>query len=92
LKATRTRADLKDRELKELMQDQSANEGHHRTVSYGRRQADQERVERSDRGADLIRREKHFHFIKMHYLTDFASNIWRFGSRSMYSTEISELA
>jgi len=91
-KGTRTRADLQDRELKELMQDQSAKEGHHRTVTYGRRQADQERVERLDRGAELILRENHFHFIKMHYLTDFASNIWRFGSLSMYFTEISELA
>jgi len=74
------------------MQDQSANEGYHRIVTYGRRQADQVRVERSDRVADLIRREKHFHFIKMHYVTDFASNIRRFGSISMYSTQISELA
>jgi len=74
------------------MQDQSANEGHHRTVTYGPLQADQERVERSDLGADLIRREKRFHFIKMHYLTDFASNIRPFGSISMYSTQISELA
>jgi len=40
----------------------------------------------------LIRRENHFNFIKMHYLTHFASHVWRFGSISMYSTEIGELA
>jgi len=54
--------------------------------------ADQERVERSDLRADLIRRENHFNFIKMHYLTHFASPVRRFGSISMYSTEIGELA
>jgi len=50
------------------------------------------RVERSDRQADLIWRENHFNFIKMHYMTHFASRIWRFGSILMYSTEIRELA
>jgi hypothetical protein len=91
-KATRTRADRQDRELRELMADQRAKEVHHRTVANRRRQADQERVERSDRRADLIRRENHFNFIKMHYLTHFASHVRRFGSISMYSTEIGELA
>ncbi|RPA88664.1 hypothetical protein L873DRAFT_1725155, partial [Choiromyces venosus 120613-1] len=33
-----------------------------------------------------------FNFIKIHYLSHFASHVWRFGSISMYSTEISELA
>jgi len=40
----------------------------------------------------LVRRENHFNFIKMHYLTHFASHVRRFGSISMYSTEIRELA
>jgi len=40
----------------------------------------------------LIRRENHFNFIKMHYLTHFASHLRRSGSISMYSTEIGELA
>ena len=74
------------------MADQRAKEVHHKTVANRRRQADQERVERSDRRADLIRRENHFNFIKMHYLTHFASHVRRFGSISMYSTEIGELA
>jgi len=50
------------------------------------------RIERSDREADLIRRENHFNFIKMHYLTHFASHVRYFESISMYSTEIGELA
>jgi len=40
----------------------------------------------------LIRRENHFNFIKMHYLSHFSSHVRRFGSISMYSTEIGELA
>jgi len=91
-KAIRTRGDPQDRELRELMPDQRAKEVHHRTVANRRRQADQERVERSDRRADWIRRENHFNFIKMHYMTHFASHVRRFGSISMYSTEIGELA
>jgi len=91
-KATRTRADHQDGELRELMAGQRAKEGHHGTVANPSRQADQERVERSDRRADLIRRENHCNFIKMHYLTHFASHVQRFGSISMYSTEIGELA
>jgi len=74
------------------MPDQPAKEVHNRTVANCRRQADQERVERSDRRMDLIRRENHFNFIKMHYLTHFASHVRCFGSIWMYSTEIGELA
>jgi len=91
-KATRAQAKWQDRELRELMADQRAKEVHHRSVANRRRLADQERVEMSDRRADLIWRENHFNFIKMHYLTHFASHVWRFGSISMYSTEIGELA
>ena len=74
------------------MVDQCAKEVHHRTVANRPRQADQERVERSNWRANLIRRENHVNFIKMHYLTHFASHVQRFGSISMYSTEIGELA
>jgi len=91
-KATPTRADRQDQELRELMADQLAKEVHNRTVANRRQQADQERVERSDRRADCIQRENHFIFIKMHYLTHFASHVRRFGSISMYSTKIGELA
>jgi len=74
------------------MADQRAKEVRHRTVANRRRLADQERVERSDRRADLIRRENHFNFTKMQDLTHFASHVRRFRSLSMYSTEICELA
>jgi len=74
------------------MADQRTKEVRHRTVANRRRLADQERVERSDRQADFIRRENHFNFIKVHYLTPFVSHVQRFGSISMYSTEIGELA
>jgi len=92
LKATRAQANRQDRELRELMADQRAKEVRHRTVAHRRRLADQDRVERSDRRADLIRRENHFNSMKMHYLTHFASHVRSFGSISMYSTEIGELA
>ena len=92
LKATHAQADHLDWELRELMADQHAKEVHHRTIANRRRLADQERVEGSDRRADLIRRENHFKFIKMHYLIHFASHVRRCGSISMYSTEIGELA
>jgi len=91
LKATRAQANRQDRELRELMVDQRAKEVHHGTVANRRRLADQERVERSDRRADLIRHENHFNFIKMYYRTHFASHVPRFGYISMYSTEIGEL-
>jgi len=92
LQATRPQANRQDRELSELMADQHAKEVRHRTVANHRRLADQETVERSDRRADLIRCENHFNFIKMHYLTHFASYVQCLGSISMYSTEIGELA
>jgi len=92
LKATRAQANRQNRELRELMADQRAKEVHHTMVANCRRLADDERVERSDRRADLIRRESHFNFIVMHYLTAFASHVLHFGSISMYSTKIGELA
>jgi len=90
-RATRAQATRQDRELRELMADQRAKEVRPRPIANRRRLADQERVERSDRRADVIRRENHFNFTKMHYLTHFASYVRRFGSISMYSTEIGEL-
>ena len=54
--------------------------------------ADQNRLARVNWRADLIQRETHFNFIKMHYLSHFASHVRRFGSMFMYSTEMGELA
>jgi len=86
-KATCAQANRQDPELRELMAEHT-KEVHQRTFANRRRLADQERVERSDRRADLIRRENHFNFIKIHYLTHFASHVQCLGSISMYSTEI----
>ena len=91
-KATRAQANRQDRELRELMADERAKEVRHGTVANRGRLADQERVERSNQPADLMRRENNFNFIKMHYLTHFASQVRRFESILMYSTEIGELA
>ena len=91
-KATRAQANRPDRELRELMPDERAKDVRHRTVANRCRLADQESVERSDRWADLIWCDNHFNFIKMHYLTHFASPVRRFGYIWMYSTELSELA
>ena len=91
-KATRAQGNLQDRQLKELMAYQSAKEVGHKIIANRCRLADQERVERSDRRAALIRHENYFNFIKMHYLTHFASHVRRFGSILMYSTEIGGLA
>ena len=91
-KATRAQANHQDRELRALIADQRAKEVHHRTVANRSRLADPERVERSDQQGNLIQRKNHFNFIKLHYLTHFASHIRRFGSISMYSTKIGEMA
>ena len=92
MKATRAQTNYQGRELRQLMAVQYAKEVHHRTVPNRRGLADQDRSERSDPRADLTRRENHFDFFKMHYLTPFASHIWPFGSILMHPTEIGELA
>ena len=74
------------------MADQHSKDAGPSTAAKRRWQADEERVERSHQRANLIRRSNHFNFIKMHYLSHFASHVRRFGSISMYSTEIGKLA
>jgi len=91
-KATCAEANRQDQDLRELMANQCANEARHNTAAKRRRQVDQERLERANQQVDLIRRENQFNFIKMHYLSHFACHVWHFGSISMYSTEIVELA
>jgi len=91
-KATRAEANHQDRDLRELIANQRANEVRHNTAAKRRRPVDQERLERANQRADQIRREQHFNFIKMHYLSHFAFHVRHFGSISMYSTEIGELA
>ena len=91
-KSTRAEVNRQDQELKRLMANQIAQEAHHISAAQRRRQADQNRLQRVNWRADLIKRENHFNFIKMHYLSHFASHVRRFGSILMYSTEMGELA
>ena len=91
-KDTTAEANCQDRELRELIANERAHEIRRTSAAKRRRQADQARLERVNQQAELIRRENHFNFIKMHYLSHFSSHVPRFGSLSKYSTEIGELA
>jgi len=91
-KAMCTEPNHQDWDLRELMVNQRANEARHNTATKHCRQVDQERLDRANQQVDLIRCENHFNFIKMHYLSHFASDVQHFGSILMYSTEIGELA
>jgi len=91
-KATRAEANFQDRDLRELMATQRANEVRQNTAAKHRPQVDQERLERASHCTELIRRKNHFNFIKMHSLSRFASDGRHFGSIWMYSTEIGEQA
>ena len=92
LKATRAEGKSKDRNLRELMANQCANKTRQNTAAKRRRQVDQHSLERANPWADCIRHENHFDFIKMHSLSHLASYLRPFGSISMYSTKIGELA
>jgi len=92
LKSTGAVVNRQDWELRRLMTNQIAQEAHHISAAQRRRQADQNCLQRGNRRADLIQPEKHFNFIKMHYLSHFVSHVRRFGSILMYSTEMGELA
>jgi len=92
LKATHAEANRQHRELRELIINERTHEIRHTSAAKWRRQAYQERLHRVNQRADLIRRKNHFNFIKMHYLSHFSSDVRRFGSISMYSTEIGKLA
>ena len=91
-KSTHAEVNRQHREVRRLMANQIAQESHHISATQRRWQADQNRLHRVNRRADLIRRENHFNFIKMHYLGHFLSHVGRFGSILMYSTEMGELA
>ena len=91
-KATRAEANRQDRELRQHLAAQRANALPSNSAAKRRRYADQEKRQRNASRADFIQRENHFNFIKMHYLSHFESHVRRFGSISMYSTDIGELA
>jgi len=87
-KATGAEANRQDWDLRELMSTQHANEACHNTAAKRCWQGDQERRERPNMRADLIRCKNHFNFIKRCYLGHFASQVQRFGSISVYFTVI----
>lgn len=60
--------------------------------SKRRRIRDDDREEEHERRMDLIHRESHFNFIKIHLLSHFSDHIRQFGNIPMYSTEFGELA
>ena len=91
-KSTCAEVNREVRELWILMANQMAQEAHRISAAQRRRQADQNRLERVNRRADFIQRANHFNFIKMHYLSHFASHVRVFGSILMYSAEMGELA
>ena len=74
------------------MANQIAQEAHHISAAQSRRLADQNRLQRINRRADLIQRENQFNFIKMHYLSHFVPHVGHLGSILMYPTEMGELA
>jgi len=76
-KSTRADVNRQNRELRRLMAYQIAQEAHHISAAQRHRQADQNRLQRVYRRADLIQRENHFNFIKMHYLSHFVSHVRR---------------
>jgi len=92
LKATLGEVNRQDRDLRELMANQRTNEARPNITAKHRQQVDQERLEGANQQADLIHRENHFNFIKMHYVSHFAFHLWRFGSILIYSTVMGELA
>jgi len=53
---------------------------------------DDDREEEHQRRVDLIHRESHFNFVKIHLLSHFSDHIRQFGNIPMYSTEFGELA
>jgi len=62
------------------------------TPSNRRRIRDDDREEEHELRMDLIHREWHFNFIKIHLLSHFSDHIRQFGNIPMYSTELGELA
>ena len=62
------------------------------TPSKRRRIGDDDREGKHERRMDLIHRESHFNFIKIHLLSHFSDHICQVGNIPRYSTEFGELA
>lgn len=91
-KAIRAQAERQDRELRERIANAPRTRVGTGSAAKRRRLLGEARIERANQWAELIQRENHFNFIKMHYLNHFVQHVRRFGSVQMYSTDIGELA
>ena len=87
-KAIRAQAERQDQELRERIANTERTTGAARAAPNRRRRLDEARIERANQWAELIQRENHFNFIKMHYLNHFVQHVRCFGSVPMYSTDI----
>ena len=91
-KAIRAQAERQDRELREQIANADRSAGAAGLAPNRRQQMGEAQIERANQWAELIQRENHFNFIKMHYLNHFVQHVQRFGSAPMYSTDIGERA
>jgi len=91
-KAIRAQAERQDRELRERIANAPRTRVGTGSAAKRHRLLGEAWIERANQWAELIQRENHFNFIKMHYLNHFVQHVRRFGSVQMYSTDIGELA
>ena len=90
-KAICAQAERQDRELRELIANADRTAGAAGSTPNRPQRMDEAQIERANQWAELIPRENHLNFIKMHYLNHFLQHVRRFGSVPMYSTDIGEL-
>ena len=91
-KAICAKAERQDRELREQIANADRTMGAAGSTPNRRQRMDEARIATANHWAELIQRENHFNFIKMHYLNHFVRYVRRLGSVPMYSTDIGELA
>ena len=91
-KAIPAQHESQDRELKDRIANAESNAGAAGCAANRHRRIGEARIVRANQWSELIQRENHFNFIKMHYLNHFVQPVRRFGSIPMYSTDISQLA
>ena len=90
-KAIRAQVERQDRELLEGIPHADRNAGAAGSAPKHRWMAEAQ-IDRANQWAELIQQEKHFNFIKMHYLNLFVQHVRRYGSLPMFFTDIGELA
>ena len=93
-KTSKRKAEALDKQLREQHAEEDANDTSLRRGSSAkskRQRLDIARKEERDaQRVQIMERESHFHYPKMHLVTHFHEHILRFGNLPMYSTEIGE--